>query len=211
MLKLNTYFRSSAAYRVRIALELKGLPWEALPVHLVKDGGQQNTPAYRAKSLKFLVRKTRGLAQVVWYLLVVDAAAGAGDLADMLVRDVTHRDFAGQLADHPAVGADFAGNHGRTKPPCSLDGDDRAVAGGGAAGEHHPGAARIDHSLDHHAHCHPCFGQAMPTAIGNAFQAVEAGPAAPQCVQHLIRADLPQVGVLQTCKTGFLGILGGGR
>jgi maleylacetoacetate isomerase/maleylpyruvate isomerase len=50
MLKLNTYFRSSAAYRVRIALELKGLAWEALPVHLVKDGGQQNAPAYRAKS-----------------------------------------------------------------------------------------------------------------------------------------------------------------
>jgi maleylacetoacetate isomerase/maleylpyruvate isomerase len=50
MLKLYTYFRSSAAYRVRIALNLKGLPWEAVPVHLVRDGGQQNQPAYRSKS-----------------------------------------------------------------------------------------------------------------------------------------------------------------
>lgn len=50
MLKLYTYFRSSAAYRVRIALKLKGLPYEAVPVHLVRDGGQQNQAAYRAKS-----------------------------------------------------------------------------------------------------------------------------------------------------------------
>jgi len=49
-LKLYTYFRSSAAYRVRIALNLKGLAYEAVPVHLVRDGGQQNLPAYRAKS-----------------------------------------------------------------------------------------------------------------------------------------------------------------
>ena len=38
MLKLYTYFRSSAAYRVRIALNLKGLPYEAVPVHLLRDG-----------------------------------------------------------------------------------------------------------------------------------------------------------------------------
>ncbi|TMH00652.1 MAG: maleylacetoacetate isomerase, partial [Betaproteobacteria bacterium] len=32
---LYSYFRSSAAYRVRIALNLKSLPYEYLPVHLV--------------------------------------------------------------------------------------------------------------------------------------------------------------------------------
>ena len=41
MLKLYTYFRSSAAYRVRIALNLKSLPYEAVPVHLLRDGGAQ--------------------------------------------------------------------------------------------------------------------------------------------------------------------------
>jgi maleylacetoacetate isomerase len=50
MLRLYTYFRSSAAYRVRIALNLKGLAYEAVPVHLLRDGGQQNQPAYRARS-----------------------------------------------------------------------------------------------------------------------------------------------------------------
>jgi len=50
MLKLYSYFRSSAAYRVRIALNLKGLPYETVPVHLVRDGGQQNLPDYRALS-----------------------------------------------------------------------------------------------------------------------------------------------------------------
>lgn len=48
MLKLYTYFRSSAAYRVRIALHLKGLPFESVPVHLLQDGGQQHGPAYAA-------------------------------------------------------------------------------------------------------------------------------------------------------------------
>jgi maleylacetoacetate isomerase len=47
-MKLYTYFRSSAAYRVRIALNLKGLPYEAVPVHLVKNGGEQKLDAYRA-------------------------------------------------------------------------------------------------------------------------------------------------------------------
>lgn len=47
MLKLYTYWRSSASYRVRAALHLKGLAYEAIPVHLVKGGGEQHQPAYR--------------------------------------------------------------------------------------------------------------------------------------------------------------------
>ncbi len=38
---LYTYWRSSASYRVRMALNLKGLDYESRPVHLVRDGGQQ--------------------------------------------------------------------------------------------------------------------------------------------------------------------------
>ncbi|PZT29288.1 maleylacetoacetate isomerase [Stenotrophomonas maltophilia] len=45
---LYTYWRSSAAYRVRVGLELKGLRWEARPVHLLRDGGEQHGEAYRA-------------------------------------------------------------------------------------------------------------------------------------------------------------------
>jgi maleylacetoacetate isomerase len=45
--KLYTYFRSSAAYRVRVALNLKGLAYEAISIHLTKDGGRQNSSEFR--------------------------------------------------------------------------------------------------------------------------------------------------------------------
>jgi maleylacetoacetate isomerase len=47
-MELFTYFRSSAAYRVRIALNLKGLKAEPHFIHLVKGGGEQHKPEYRA-------------------------------------------------------------------------------------------------------------------------------------------------------------------
>ena len=47
-MKLYTYFRSSAAYRVRIALNIKAMTYEAVPVHLVKGGGEQHSDEYRA-------------------------------------------------------------------------------------------------------------------------------------------------------------------
>jgi maleylpyruvate isomerase len=43
---LYTYFRSSAAYRARIALNLKGIEADYKFVHLLKDGGHQHDPAY---------------------------------------------------------------------------------------------------------------------------------------------------------------------
>jgi maleylpyruvate isomerase len=46
-MKLYSYFRSSASYRVRIALNLKNLSYEYVPVHLVRDGGEQLKPEYR--------------------------------------------------------------------------------------------------------------------------------------------------------------------
>lgn len=47
-MKLYSYFRSSAAYRVRIALALKGLAFDIVPVHLVNNGGEQKSPDYTA-------------------------------------------------------------------------------------------------------------------------------------------------------------------
>ncbi|MCF6263167.1 MAG: maleylacetoacetate isomerase [Xanthomonadales bacterium] len=43
---LHDYWRSSAAYRVRIALNIKGLPYRQHSVHLVRDGGEQKKPDY---------------------------------------------------------------------------------------------------------------------------------------------------------------------
>lgn len=44
---LHSYFRSSAAYRVRIALGLKGIAYDQCPVHLLRDGGQQRSDQFR--------------------------------------------------------------------------------------------------------------------------------------------------------------------
>ena len=46
-MKLYSYFRSSASFRVRIALNLKGLPYDYAPVHLVRHGGEQFSPEFR--------------------------------------------------------------------------------------------------------------------------------------------------------------------
>jgi len=55
MLKLYTYYRSSAAYRVRIVLNLKGLAWEPVFVHLRRGGGEQFKPDYVALNPQALV------------------------------------------------------------------------------------------------------------------------------------------------------------
>ena len=47
-MKLYSYFRSSAAYRARIALNLKGIPYETMSMHLIKDGGLNRRPEFRA-------------------------------------------------------------------------------------------------------------------------------------------------------------------
>jgi len=49
-MQLYTYFRSSAAWRVRIALALKGIATTPEFVHLLKDGGQQKTAVFRRKN-----------------------------------------------------------------------------------------------------------------------------------------------------------------
>lgn len=45
---LYTYYRSTSSYRLRIALELKGLDYHSIPINLAGDGGEQFKPAYLA-------------------------------------------------------------------------------------------------------------------------------------------------------------------
>jgi maleylacetoacetate isomerase len=47
-MKLYSYFRSSAAYRVRIALNIKEIGYDIVPIHLLKDGGRHKSAEYRA-------------------------------------------------------------------------------------------------------------------------------------------------------------------
>jgi maleylpyruvate isomerase len=55
MLRLYTYFRSSAAFRVRIALNLKGLPYDSVPIHLLRGGGEQHGERYVARNVMHLI------------------------------------------------------------------------------------------------------------------------------------------------------------
>jgi len=54
-LRLHTYWRSSAAYRVRIVLACKDLAYESVPRHLLRDGGEQRRPDYLALNPQGLV------------------------------------------------------------------------------------------------------------------------------------------------------------
>ncbi len=70
-MKLYTYFRSSAAYRVRIALNLKGLAPEMVPIHLVKNGGMQLQADYRAINPEGLVPALEDGGQVLSQSLAI--------------------------------------------------------------------------------------------------------------------------------------------
>jgi maleylacetoacetate isomerase len=79
MLTLHSYFRSSASYRVRIALNLKGLSYTTIPVHLLKGGGQQHSSDYQRVNPAKLVPT-----------LVDDGHAIGQSLAIMEYLDETH-------------------------------------------------------------------------------------------------------------------------
>jgi maleylacetoacetate isomerase len=54
-MKLYSFFRSSASYRVRIALNLKGLAYEQIPIHLRRGGGEHLSATYKAVNPQALV------------------------------------------------------------------------------------------------------------------------------------------------------------
>ncbi len=70
-LQLYSYWRSSAAYRVRIGLNLKRLAYRIVPVHLVRDGGQQHLPDYAALNPQELVPSLRHGERVLTQSLAI--------------------------------------------------------------------------------------------------------------------------------------------
>ena len=70
-LTLYSYWRSSAAYRVRIGLQLKQLAHEIHPVHLLRDGGEQHAEAYREINPQELVPALRHGQRVVRQSLAI--------------------------------------------------------------------------------------------------------------------------------------------
>lgn len=76
MRKLYHYYRSSCSYRVRIALNLKKKDYEKIPVHLVKDGGEQNKDDYLKLNPKgevpYFIEDKIGLGQSMAIVMYLD-------------------------------------------------------------------------------------------------------------------------------------------
>jgi maleylacetoacetate isomerase len=71
---LYTFFRSSAAYRVRIALNLKGIEADMVPVHLQKEGGQNRKDAFRRinPQMRIPALKTESGDVLIQSLAIID-------------------------------------------------------------------------------------------------------------------------------------------
>lgn len=91
-LRLYDYWRSSSAYRVRIALNLKGLAYTQVPVHLLRDGGEQNSPDYRALNpLGLVPALVHGERVVVQSLAICEYLEEAFDVPALLPGDAVGR------------------------------------------------------------------------------------------------------------------------
>jgi maleylpyruvate isomerase len=77
MTTLYSYFRSSASYRVRIALNIKGVAYETAAVHLLNQGGEQLLPAFTQLNPHALVPVLADRGK----LLAVDGDAGVSGRA----------------------------------------------------------------------------------------------------------------------------------
>jgi maleylpyruvate isomerase len=70
-MKLYNYFRSSASYRVRIALNLKGLSYDYIPIHLRRGGGEQYSLTYRALNPQSLLPTLEDSGRVLTQSLAI--------------------------------------------------------------------------------------------------------------------------------------------
>lgn len=106
MLKLYGYWRSSAAYRVRIALNLKRLAYQQVPVHLVRDGGQQHAPEYQALNpqqlVPLLVDEGNGGVRIAQSLAILEYLEEVYPVPALLPADPAERAQVRALALHIA-------------------------------------------------------------------------------------------------------------
>ena len=105
-LTLYGYWRSSAAYRVRIALGLKGLAYRQESVHLVKDGGQQHAAEYQALNpqglVPLLVDEGNGGVRIAQSLAILEYLDEVFPVPALLPADPAQRAQVRALALHIA-------------------------------------------------------------------------------------------------------------
>jgi maleylpyruvate isomerase len=100
-MKLYSYYRSSAAYRARIALNLKGLAYETAPVHLVKDGGHNRRPEFRAVNpqMRLPALVTSGGDVLIQSLAIIEYLDETHPTPPLLPKEPIARAHARALAD----------------------------------------------------------------------------------------------------------------
>ncbi len=100
-MKLYSYFRSSAAYRVRIALNLKGIAYETTSIYLVKDGGHNKRPEFRAVNPQMRVPTlvTPGGDTLIQSLAIIEYLDETQPEPPLLPKDPVARAKARALAD----------------------------------------------------------------------------------------------------------------
>lgn len=98
MIKLYGYWRSTAAYRVRIALNYKQIAYAQQSVHLVKDGGEQHLPEYKGLNPQGLVPTlVDGDVTVGQSLAILEYLEEKYPTQPLLPKDLKNRAFVRQL------------------------------------------------------------------------------------------------------------------
>ena len=98
-MKLYTFFRSSASYRVRIALNLKGLSYEQAPIHLRRGGGEQLTAAYHAINPQALVPALEDNGRILTQsLAIIEYLDETHPNPPLLPKDLADRAFVRGMA-----------------------------------------------------------------------------------------------------------------
>jgi len=92
MIKLYTYFRSSAAFRVRIALNYKELQYQSIPVHLLRGGGEQHSAAFGERNPARMVPVLEdGALTLTQSLAIIEYLEETHPIPALLPRDAAAR------------------------------------------------------------------------------------------------------------------------
>lgn len=99
MIKLYSYWRSSSAYRVRIALNLKKLNYQVIPVNLIKSGGEQHLATYSTMNPQRLVPTlVDGAVKLAQSIAILEYLDEQYPEYPLLPQGVKQRAFARQVA-----------------------------------------------------------------------------------------------------------------
>jgi maleylpyruvate isomerase len=133
-MKLYGYWRSSSTWRVRIALAWKGIPCEQQAVHLVRDGGEQHSPAYHAvnpmEEVPTLELAEEGrVVRLTQSMAIIDYLEALAPSPPLLPRAPLARARARQLAEIVNAGIQPLQNSGvLARVKTQLGGDEAAWA-----------------------------------------------------------------------------------